>query len=340
MITKRLNEHDNLDPWLIARGAIFTQGLTYASWQRAMGRKVIREVISAPGEAIYYQIIKYPLPLGKSYLYIPHGPITSPQTSAELWEKFIERLKKISQEEKAIFVRFDSHPNNPPSEISKQFLKLAPENSYHGSNFQPQYEWLIDLKKNPEEILLSFSKKTRYAIRTANDRGVRVKIISQNLAEKSAPFYKLLSETADRGHFSLHPQSYYQNILHITEARGDGFLIIAEKNDFPLVASFVQVFGKQALFVFSGSSSSDRATNAPYLAQWETIKYLKKIGVESYSLGGIAPEDDPKYSGWEGLGKFKRNFTGRLLEFNPFFDFINQPLWYYLYLLRRLLKKH
>ncbi|KKU16782.1 MAG: hypothetical protein UX26_C0016G0001, partial [Parcubacteria group bacterium GW2011_GWC1_45_9] len=82
----------------------FTQASFYGDWQKELGRAVKRFLVYSDGEIVaYFQLIKYPLLFGKSYLYIPYGPVVR-SVARDFFVALKQKLKRIAKIEKAIFV--------------------------------------------------------------------------------------------------------------------------------------------------------------------------------------------------------------------------------------------
>jgi lipid II:glycine glycyltransferase (peptidoglycan interpeptide bridge formation enzyme) len=61
---------------------------------------------------------------------------------------------------------------------------------------------------------------------------------------------------------------------------------------------------------------------APYLAQWEVMRWLKAHGVTKYDLHGMPPRDkleDPSHP-LAGLVRFKQGFNPEVTEFIGVYD--------------------
>src|SRR3989338_213385 len=132
---KELGE-ENFNPADICPDVPFTQDKFYGDWQRKIGRPSRRFVVFRRGEAkAYFQIIKYPLILGKSYFYCPYGPVVS-EFSEELMNFLKSELLRIAKEENVVFTRLDF---TPIVGNASMFFK-SPAYTYHSAYFQPRYE--------------------------------------------------------------------------------------------------------------------------------------------------------------------------------------------------------
>jgi len=328
------------EPLAINENAPFTQAWFFGQWQEAMGRKVRRFEIKKDFEIIgFFQVIKYPFPFGKSFLYIPHAPVltsNTPQATSkenkfpmgsahnnEFLKKFHEKLLKITKEENAIFARFDFHSRN-----LDRYFKKVPSYAYHSSYFQPKYEWILNVKKSEEEMLNNMHPKTRYGIRLAESKGVKVEIIKTDFLEYFSHFYDLMKKTAERNKFNLHPEIYYKNIFTSCEKNKNAFLVIANYNSKILVINLVLLYGETVYFVFGASSDEFKNLMAPHLSHWKTIIEVKKLDLKIYNFGAVGEE-------FEGISRFKKRFGGELLEYSDSYDLVLKTFWYKLYNLRK-----
>ena len=333
---KEIKEDEAFDPIAICESAPFTQASFYGDWQRSLGRKVRRFLVSDGDEAVaYFQVVKYPLLLGKSYLYVPYGPVVK-DSSETVLANLREKIISIAKEESAIFVRLDFTPQIPGETLSKFFTK-APLNTYHSAYFQPRIEWFLGLDKSEDELIDAMHKNTRYSIRLAEKRGIKTEIATEGFGKYFEDFYRLMTETAKRNGFSLHPKGYYKGIFENLHA-SNAYLSIARYEEKILVIDLIIIFGKIANNIFGGSSSEEKTRMPSYLAQWEAIRYAKKLGCDYYNFGGISAEGKV-YKGWEGLTFFKKKFGGEEVKHSDFFDVVVDPFIYNLYKLRKLVRK-
>jgi len=323
--------------------APFTQADFYADWQRGLGREVKKYIINNINETTkeseivaYFQMIKYPLLLGKSYFYIPYGPVFKNSNTKEDLLVFIKQeIKKISMAENAVFTRLDFTPVIANEILNKVFTK-SPLYTYHSSFFQPRTEWFLNLEKSETELLADMHKNHRYSIRVAEKEKVNVEIVTENFKKYFETFYELMAGTAERNNFKLHPKNYYQNIFQ-NLSKINAHLAIAKYNEKILVIDLVIIYGGVANYVFSGSGNEERDKMPTYLALWKSILQAKALGCKYYNFGGISAENRPEKS-WEGLTAFKKKWGGQEISHSDFFDLVANPFLYHLYNLRKLLK--
>jgi len=333
---KELKNSEDFDPNIVFEDITFTQTDYYGKWQQGTER-IVRRFVIIKGEEIvaYFQLIKYPLLLGKSYLYIPYGPLTKDH-SPEFFQNLKQKIKHIAKSEKAVFVRLDFNPVISDDILSKYFTK-ASLCTYHSAFFQPRTEWFLGLTKSETGILAEMHEKTRYSIRLAERKQITSEIIAEDFDKYFDVFFGLMDGTAKRNGFSLHKKDYYQNIFK-NLPKGKAYLSIAKFGDKVLAIDLIIICGKVANYVFGGSSNEERNRMPTYLAQWRAIVEAKKFGCDYYNFGGIAG-DGKVYDGWEGLTAFKKKFGGEAVHHSNFYDVVVNQFWYRLYNFRKCLKK-
>ena len=333
---REIGNDENYDPSNLCENVPFTQASFYGDWQKSLGRPVKRFLVYADKEVVaYFLLIKYPLLLSKSYLYIPYGPVTK-DFSEDFFVNLKQELKRIAKVENSVFVRLDFTPPATSNTLSKFFTK-APFYTYHSAYFQPRVEWFLSLEKSENELLMAMHEKTRYSIRLAERKEITAEIITGDFGKYFEIFYELMAGTAKRNGFSLHQKSYYENIFQNLH-KINSYLSIARYGQKILAIDLIIIFSKTANYVFGGSSDEERNRMPTYLAQWKAICYAKQLNCAYYNFGGIATENKI-YKGWDVLTIFKKKFGGKEIARSDFFDVVVNPFWYHLYNFRKRIKK-
>lgn len=306
----------------------FQQSWQWGEFQKEYGRKVFRLGVKE-GENIQLtaQLIKMPLPLGKSYFYCPRGPVLRTedvtQNSSSAMAVFIDQVKRLAKQEKAILFRFDPAWQEMPSQIKKKFqLKKA-------DPIQPQDTLVLNLNKSEDELLSQMKSKTRYNIRLAKRKDVTVRASTDQ--KDIEIFLDLVKSTYKRQIIKPHPDQYYRQMFQVLAVQGVLKIYIAEFNNKPLVANIVITFGQTATYVHGASSEEHKNVMAPHLTQWQAIKDAKQAGVRQYDFFGIAPEGSPKEKTWQGITRFKTGFGGREIRYAGAFDLLINKIWCKIY---------
>lgn len=324
------------NPLLARKNAPFTQAWFFGEWQTEAKREVRRFLIQEKDKLVaVIQAVRYSLPFGKSYIYIPYGPVLTKDLDEKTVVFLKKSLKQAFDDEKTIFIRLDFFPTvqEKSEKILKRHFKRSLISSYRGSYFQPRADRVIDLKNPENDIFLGMETKARYNIRLAEKKGVAVKIISKGFLNYFEDFYSLMKETSERDGFGLHPREYYENIFNSAEKYRNAFISLAFYRDELLAANFVLLYGETAFFLLGASSSYHRELMPSYLCQWRSIKAAAGFGFSYYSFGGISHKGLNK--SWEGISIYKKKFGGFVKEYSAFYDLTVKPFWYYLYILRK-----
>lgn len=242
------------------------------------------------------------------YWYSPRGP----RGEEKAIEFLLRELKKLKKD--SVFFRIETE--------NKLSLNLKKSN-----DLQPKKTLLLDLKLESEALLKEMHQKTRYNIKLAQKKGV--KIVSGTIND-FAEFWRLMSVTGNRDGFRLHSAAHYKNLLSQPEFIKIYFASYEGKFIATGIFSF---FGERATYLHGASDNSARNLMAPYLLQWELIKMAQSTGYKYYDFYGI---DEKK---WPGVTRFKLGFGGFVKEYSGTHDFIIRPILYGLYELIRKLRR-
>lgn len=243
-------------------------------------------------------------------------------------------LKKLAKEENAIFIKLepnvafgDSSLQNVVSSKEKNKLtKILKENGcVEGKTlFTPTSFW-VDLTKSEEELMQSFTSKTRYNIRLAKKKGVVVK--EDNSDKAFERYIELTRETVERQGFYAHTEEYHRLMWKYLHKQALGTRqqaiarILTAKYKGEIITAWIVFVWKDFLYYPYGASS-DKYKNvmANNLIMWETIRYGKKLGLKTFDLWG---REEGK-----GFTKFKEGYNPQVVEFLGTWDLITSPLYW------------
>ena len=273
----------------------FLQSKEWAEFQKSLNRKIFFIEKNL--------IIKMSLPLGLSYLYCPKGP-------NDANDEFINKIKKIAREERAIFLRIE-----PPTEPPKEFIKTK--------NIQPACTQILDISKPESELLSAMHEKTRYNIRLAERKGIIITNEELGITNKKFnEFYTLLEKTSARQKIKLHSKEYYKKLATFNK------IFVAYHEDKPIAAAMVNFYNDTATYLHGGSDEQYKNLMAPHLLHWEIIKYAKAKGFNFYDWWGVT--SDPNHD-WAGISRFKKGFGGSEICAPGAYDFPIDKFWYWMY---------
>lgn len=338
MITiEEIQSKDNWGSGLDTLSIPLTQTYMYGEIQKSCGRQVRRFNISYNGSFIgIVQFVEYPLINGLKYWYAPYGPVLR-EVSLEILRLLKVELERVVIRDVA-FVRLDFSPVLLPPVLqeSKRVFHLAHQSSVHGAYFQPRNEWYTDISYDDDEVLLGhMHQKTRYSIKYAQRKGVSIQIVQDNLVSEMDGFLCLMKTTSNRNNFALHDESYYKTYLEEVDKEKKGFLVKAFIGDTLLATHLIIVEGDTAHYVFGASSDEKRELCGPYLAHFAAMQKARSLGLRYYNFGGISLGDNKS---WGTLTVFKQKFGGQVFPHTPLLDFVVRPVWYYVYIFRKIIR--
>lgn len=301
----------------------FLQSWQWGEFQKEVSGTVWRiGVIEDDGRLLASaKLVKKQLPMGRSYFYCGRGPVMGDtKRSALIMNELFKTIKDFAVEEGAMFLRFE-----PISEFKISDFNFSISQTI---DVQPSQTLILDLTKSEEEVLQGMHQKTRYNIRLAEKKGV--KIIEAG-ADRFEEFWQLLASTGDRDNFNLHGRSYYQAMLKTDNSFVK--LLFAEYKGKLLTGNLVVFFGDTATYIHGGSSNENREVMAPYALQWHTIKLAKQAGFKYYDFHGI---DEIK---WPGVTRFKMGYGGQIVKYPGTFDLVYDDAWYSIYKMIRKVRR-
>lgn len=307
--------------------AQFLQSWSWGEFQKNAGHRVWRFGVYENNQLMASAaIIEHRLPLKKSYLYCPRGPIINSRLTDEQQEEVLKLILSkarditiATQNAEEIFFRFEPIFAIRDSCLPAGTARFA---IWPTLSIQPPNTLILDLRLPTSDLLNNMHPKTRYNIHLAEKHGV--KIIRTANFEKCWPLFKA---TGQRDRFNLHAKNYYQKMMELKEME----LWVAENNQGDIIAAnLMSFFGDTATYLHGASDYQNRNLMAPHLLQWVLIQEAKNRSFKYYDFHGVAPENKPDHP-WAGVTRFKMGFGGKVINYPGTFDFIYEKGWYKLY---------
>jgi lipid II:glycine glycyltransferase (peptidoglycan interpeptide bridge formation enzyme) len=179
---------------------------------------------------------------------------------------------------------------------------------------------LVDLSRSEADIMSSFKQKTRYNVRLAAKKGVDVLAV-ESTVENLGLMYDMMHETSSRAKYYMREKAYYIDYWRRLTDAGQGQLMFAVYDNEVLAGLFAIYFGDKAWYKDGGSLKKHSNVMAPYLLQWEAMRWLKKKGVKTYDLVGVpAAKDISPDSKLYSLYQFKSGFNNEITEYINSYD--------------------
>jgi len=229
----------------------------------------------------------------------------------------LNELVLKAKEANCVFVTID--PENLKVDLdSLTLLKGKNLNASYGLPIHLQNTVMINLEKSEEELLAEMKQKTRYNLKLAQKKGVKVVISNQE--SDLALFTNLYLETIKRQKYAGRSSKYLKKVWN--NFKGNVFIAAAYFENTVLASWFVIACDKTLTYVYGGSSEEYKNLMAPYLLEWELCKYGKEHGFKYLDLFGIKKDLSDGYS------RFKNGFTPEIVEFADTVDLIIDPSLY------------
>jgi len=172
---------------------------------------------------------------------------------------------------------------------------------------------VVDISGEDDVILASFKQKTRYNVRLAAKHGVTVEPVRADDANLNK-MYDLMSATRERAGYFLRPREYFIDLWSRLAGAGEGQLFFASYQGQILAGVFAVYLGKKSWYKDGGSVREHTNVMAPYLLQWEVMRWLKSKGVTSYDMVGVSPRAKAGHHIMDSLEHFKSGFSQTIVE--------------------------
>lgn len=178
---------------------------------------------------------------------------------------------------------------------------------------------LIDLLPTEQNILNSFSQKTRYNI-VHSLKKAELKIETTQLGKLSekqlSDFFTLHNEWSKQKHVIGYSKELLDAIIKSFAKSGDLHLAYVDNQ---LVATLLILYHDSvATYWAAFASPLGYKTFAPTLLTWVAIQTAKAKKCEIFDFGGIFDPRYPKmYKKWVGFTKFKSGFNPTVISYPP-----------------------
>jgi len=293
------------------------------SWGEIMKSKkeVVKRIGLRDGSKILAAVTLIKKRIGPKlyYWFSPRGPLFTSSANTDTKIALLEAVKSLDNS--VLFWRLE--PAEELSHLGCKIIKTV--------DLNPAQTLVLNLLSSDDELLADMHPKTRYNIRLAMKKGVKIKEIKVPQKQHWQEFKHLLFLTGSRDGFRLHDFNHYQKLVETCP----GFIrmYIAYYQGQAIAAGLFSFWSDQATYLHGASDNSLRQLMAPQLLQWTVIIEAKKMGCTSYDFYGISEDK------WPGVTRFKRGFGGQEVSYPGTFDLIFKPFIYNLYRGLRLVRR-
>ena len=317
------------------------QSSAWGKLKAAFGWECLRLISERAEQRVGAQLLFRSLPAGWTVAYIPKGPVSrdlDPLTLADFtqtWDILGAEIDEACRRKRAVFLKVE------PDLASESHASSAPLGFQLSSHaIQPPRTILVDLSGTEDDLLGRMKQKTRYNLRLAQKKGIKV----AQSAEISS-FYQLMQVTGQRDTFAVHSQAYFQRAYDRFSPTKQCKLLLADFEGELLGGIMVFTQGQRAWYLYGASANQRRELMAPYLLQWEAMRWARANGCTEYDLWGVPDASEAELEaqfasradGLWGVYRFKRGFGGRVCRAAGPWDRVYRPLMYrgYVWMMNR-----
>ena len=280
-----------------------------------------RYLLGPHGEAAALVLRRTFSPLKFNILYVPKGPALNYADSAVVDRTFAD-LIDVARRDRAIFIKID-----PDLAHADRAILLDRGWRFSAEQIQFRNTLLIDLTPPDAQLLAAMKPKTRYNVRLAEKKGVRVRA---GEAADLDGLYALYAETARRDGFIIRPIDYYRDAWGSFIQSGLAQPLIAEVEGEAVAGLILFHFADRAWYMYGMSRNMHRDKMPNYLLQWAAMQWAKARGCTTYDLWGAPDELNEADSMW-GVYKFKEGLGALFTPHVGAHDFVISRFGYWLY---------
>ena len=275
------------------------------------------------------QVLVKRLPLGIAVAYAPRGPLVEP---ARMAEAIIALRDALARERCASLLCDPEVPADPVllEELRRAGVRRSPV------FVQPRRTLLMDLGREPEELLSAMKKKTRQYIHKAERAGV----VTEETPDLGR-FLAVLRAVAARDRFALHSRGYFEKLLAALGARGR--MLMARVGDEDAGALLIARLDDRAWELYGGWSGAHGESRPFYLLKWRAMLRARAQGARRYDMWGLGERGtdgsgDDAAPGQDagplaGVENFKLGFGGEVAEWVGALEIPVRPMLYPLWTL-------
>jgi peptidoglycan pentaglycine glycine transferase (the first glycine) len=300
-----------------------------------------------------------------SVLYAPKGPLLRWE-DAPLRKRVLDDLQTFARQHGAIFLKLDPDvvlgrgipqetdeiTETSGGEVRSDLLGRGWQ--FSAEQIQFKNSVLLDVSPSEEEMLARMKQKTRYNVRLAEKKGVKIRVVTK---EDWHLLYQMYAETSLRDGFVIRDENYYRCVWETfsrspvspssspneqRDSRKAGQPdnrtteqplaepLIAEVDGEPVAALVLFAFAGRAYYVYGMSRAAHREKMPTYLLQWEAMKWAQAHGCAVYDLWGAPDVFDESDSMW-GVFRFKEGLGGEVVRTLGAWDYVPNRALYALY---------
>lgn len=166
----------------------------------------------------------------------------------------------------------------------------------------------IDLRPSEAEILATMKPKGRYNIRVSQRHGVTTTFTTDPQAIPT--FYDIFWETVERQQFFGESYGFFINLCQTLFNANMAEIGLATGQGQVLGVMLVVYWGKQATYLYGGSTAQHPQVMANYALHWAAMQRAKAKGCDRYDFYGYSQNPNHSYA---KFSQFKGQFGGTVV---------------------------
>lgn len=240
--------------------------------------------------------------------YVTRGPLA---LSEDRFERALDGLDEVVGRRRVVYLKVQ-----PPAGAEGAASALERRGFVaSGLAAGPTATVLVDLAREPDELLAAMRAGTRSNVRKAERKGVAVRL---GEAGDLPAFFRMVDATSRRQGFPPYPLAYYEEIWRQFSPDGRVALVVAEHEGTPLCALLLVGYGDTVVYKMGGWSGDRNGVHPNEAAHWAGMRWARERGYRYYDLEGIdralaealsRGEDVPR-TARPGVDHFKLGFGG------------------------------
>ena len=282
-----------------------------------------------------------PLGLGRTMLYVPHGPIWEREAAdgPAVLAGLVAGLRTLARTERSIVVKLDPRavpgaaPDvGPGAEPDPGAGALLGALGLRRSrlDLQAATTRIVDLRDGGAGLQASWHADARRLVHRAEREAVTTEVVRDASPGPLTEFAGLLAATAHRSAFRARSPAFLARLATAFAAEGAWYLVLARLDGRAIAGVAAPRVGDRAYYLYGASSREPAVRHAygAYAALARTMASLAADGVRTLDLWGVTEREDASADpAWAGFSAFKRSFGGSPLRHPGTWDLVVDPLW-------------
>jgi len=272
-----------------------------------------------------------------NYLLIPHGPLflnlnNSTQSNVKSNLKFredillnwLEYFRELAKKQNCSFIRWQ--PGLVDNTKNQNLLSLLPVKKAP-IHAHTELTTVVDLKKTPNELLMSMRKTTRQMIRKALKLEKKGDLKIKNSQVITSKMHQIYLDTYKRGGAIPFSKDFVEKEWKAFYDQNQAELFCVYYQEKLMSWGMVIFFGDKA-FYHQGANILDKKIPAPFFLHYKAMLKAQQKNCKTYDFWGVAPKDQPNHP-WKNISFFKRGFGGEDVSYLPAQDLVVNPILYW-----------